>query len=1074
MFERLAQHLNGAIYRSSAGEPFFALHFSEGIETISGYRAGELTGAGERYFSEIVIPEDRAAVAAQFRLALRERFAVEIEYRIRHKDGRVRWIYNRAAPCEPDASGEPRFLDGLLIDITARKEPRACSHDANGEPTHADGFIADISKRKRLEEAVGQRDRRFASLATNLNGIIFRARLSFPVAMEFMSAGAKEILGVEADDIIGKRPPTFDLMNKDDLARYTQDVARAARDGQPYAFEYQITRGDGQARWLLERGVASEANADGAPQYVDGLIFDVTEQHELREKLEIRERRFAAMAANFDGVMFRVRLDDKLAMEYVSPGAANIWGRAPSQVIGRRSPTLGMMEAADAGAYLEGVSKACLSGELYEAEYRLNMSDGRFKWVLERGRVSDRDASGAATHIDGFIVDVTEQRQLRDELQVREERLSSLAANIDGVLFRTRLGRTPIMEYYSPGIRKHIGVDAAELIGKPPIGRQMTHPDDIERYDRELAAALKENRPYTVEFRIILRSGQVKWVLESGRTTARDSRGRPLIMEGLSIDVTARKEAETALAGARDAAEAANKAKSEFLAMMSHEIRTPMNGVLGMTGVLLDGDLTAEQRRTASTIRASAENLLNIINDVLDFSKLDAKAIELEDMPFDLRSLVDYAVEIVAPRAQTKAIALTAAFDDAVPRYVRADPGRIRQILLNLVGNAVKFTERGSVTLNVSAKAQGDYGWVLRFDVIDTGIGIPADRLGRLFQSFSQSDASMSRRFGGTGLGLAISKKLTERMGGTIGVGSTPGRGCTFWFELPVTSSSEVEVEQRNPRADQGRLDAARDRLNALGRPLRLLVAEDNATNQLVVKSVLAKYDIAPDFAGNGLEAIEAVRRKAYDVILMDMHMPEMDGLSATKAIRAMPGGGATVPIVALTANAFAHDVEHCRAAGMNGHVGKPFHSEDLVVALGDALDGRAVFDRHSREHSSAASECTALNWNTIEEFRADSGADMLQLLVDTFVADCAEKLTQLADLAGAHSASGEALRLVHSLKSAGAMAGAAALSKHAADIEQELARGGHLTPAGTRDLAVKFDSYRAALVERGLVAAKH
>ncbi len=923
-----------------------------------------------------------------------------------------------------------------------------------------------------LHATVADRDRRFASLATNLNGIIFRARLTFPVTMEFMSEGANDILGIDAAEAAGKRPATFAMMRKEDLAPYTNAVAEAVRAKGCYEFEYKITRADGTERWLLERGYASEPDANGAYQFMDGLIFDVTDQHALREKLEQRERRFAAIAANFDGVIFRVRLDDRLSMEYVSAGSTKLWNREPDDVIGRRSPTIRLMRTEDASGYLQKVGAASLSGELYEAEYRLNMPDGQVKWVLERGRVSDRDAAGAPTHIDGFIVDVTEQRRLRDELRLREERLSSLAANIDGVLFRTRLGPPTIMEYYSPGIKKHIGRDAAELIGKPPIGIQLTHPDDVDRYKRTLDTALRDNRPYEIEFRIVLPSGQLKWVLEAGRTTAFDANGRPEIMEGMSIDMTARKEAEKALADARDAAEAANRAKSEFLAMMSHEIRTPMNGVLGMTSVLLDTELTAEQRRSASTIRESAESLLTIINDVLDFSKLEADAVELELVTFDIYELLTSTREIVAPRTTAKEIDLRVEIDDAVPQFVLADPGRIRQILLNLLGNAVKFTERGSVTLRVGAKPESENRAHLRFEVVDTGIGIPADRLGRLFQSFSQTDASMSRRFGGTGLGLAISKKLTKRMGGTIGVDSKAGKGSTFWFELPVSLSTEEEATRSRQKINPSRIDAALAAIAALGRPLRLLVAEDNVTNQLVVGLMLAKLSVTPDVVSNGLEAVDAVRHRRYDVVLMDMQMPEMDGLSATRAIRALNGPAARVPIVALTANAFAHDIEQCLNAGMNAHVSKPFRKDELLIALGDALTGQSRFATPVVEAVSDASREAALDWSTIQRFQADAGDEMLRLLIDTYLADTADKLDKLAKLAGNTNSHAEAIRIAHSLKSASAMVGAVSLSKLAARLEKTLTEGDAITSGeDAREMKLEFVNFKAALATKALPA---
>jgi hypothetical protein len=463
------------------------------------------------------------------------------------------------------------------------------------------------------------------------------------------------------------------------------------------------------------------------------------------------------------------------------------------------------------------------------------------------------------------------------------------------------------------------------------------------------------------------------------------------------------------------------------------------------------------------------------LNDVLDFSKLEAGAIEVEATTFDLHSLLHYAVEIVAPRTKAKPVELAITIDPSVPQYAFADPGRIRQVVLNLLGNAAKFTERGRIELHASTGKDERGRMTLVVRVRDTGIGIPAETLPHLFERFRQADASVSRRFGGTGLGLAISKKLIELLGGRISVESAKGVGSTFWFELPVEPRTAEGVDGRRASADQAEADAALARIKALGRPLRVLMAEDNPTNQLVARSVLEKFGIVPDGVGNGIEAIDALRRASYDLILMDMHMPDMGGLEATQVIRAMPDATGRIPIVALTANAFAEDVERCRKAGMNGYIAKPFRREDLIAVMGAVLDGRDGFSKHEKTAPKSPVQeldrTPVVDWNTIEAYRTDSGEQGLRALIDTYLADAARNLDALARLDGAANGA-DAVRIAHSLKSSSAMAGAAALSKAAARLEQILKRDAKAMSADeTQRLKELYDGYRKALTAKGMVA---
>jgi PAS domain S-box-containing protein len=574
------------------------------------------------------------------------------------------------------------------------------------------------------------------------------------------------------------------------------------------------------------------------------------------------------------------------------------------------------------------------TGKMHEIEYRIvRAKDRAARWHI--GRVIPiRDESGAVEQWVGSCTDIHDYKLASETREVLDTIGHIVAIHAeDGA-----------MVYASPRYEHYTGASAHAVLGQR--WRTFVHPDDLEHVDAHLRHAREFGLDaLQYEMRIRAKAGEYRWFLaqtaalpgaagspRSWLETLTDIEELKLTQTALAHDIEVSKNAELAIATLRDAALAATEAKSSFLATMSHEIRTPMNGIVGMAELIWHTGLDAEQRDFVRVIRDSSQSLLRVLNDILDYSKVEAGKLDLELVAFDLRSQIEAVENLLRPQFEAKTISLASTFTGDIPAQVVGDPGRLRQVLLNLVGNALKFTPpQGSVRIRVE-RVSGDDGTVpIMVTVEDSGIGIETDVVDRLFQPFSQADGSTTRRFGGTGLGLSISAQLVALMNGTIGVESQPGRGSAFWFLVLLKPFRAGLGAAAAPEAFARDFSLRPPR----PRPEKILVVEDNSVNALVARKQLERLGFTICEVLNGRLAVEAVQRERFDLIFMDLHMPEMDGYEATATIRRQEAGGpARVPIVAMTADARDEDHERCLAAGMDDYISKPTSLENLAAVI--------------------------------------------------------------------------------------------------------------------------------------------
>ena len=722
-----------------------------------------------------------------------------------------------------------------------------------------------------------------------------------------------EILG----DNPGRLEEFMPLIHPDDAPQLQASLERAVATGKGGAFDCRLRRLDGE--WIhFQASYCVETDAKGHT-LVHGVSRDVSE--EVKARVAAQEaRRQLDLAAALTGIGFWRVESGRDEVEW-SDGMFRIFEVDPET----GSPGKGTLERLvhpdDRAGWLQHIVEHG-QDEVEQVTVRIVTPSGETRHIQTRG-FAERDASGKLVGRVGTCVDITELKRAESAARESEAVHRFLSDNAPDMIARVEPeGR---IKYVSPSCERVFGYTPEEHLRLTPM--DMCHPDDLPAIGAAIIGMVERRQKRLDEpltYRAKRKDGRWIWV-EANPHLILDDDGEPVEFVDIVRDVTQAKEFQAELDQARARAEAAAAAKSAFLANMSHELRTPLTSIIGFARLLGDrGGLDTDAKHYAQRISDASEALLAIINDVLDFSKLEAGQVTLERAPVSLRRLADETIGLISIQAAAKDLKLRIKLDPAVPEHVVGDVARLRQVLLNLLSNAVKFTQAGSVTVRAAWKPEEvGPGGRLRLSVCDTGAGIDKEKVQRLFERFSQADVSINRTYGGTGLGLAISKGIVELMGGRIGVTTRVGKGSTFWFEVPLeVGESPVQAQE----TDTG-LDCP---------SLRVLVVDDTDVNRELVKLMLQPFGCEVEEASGGADGVKAAVSQAYDLILMDVRMPGVDGLEATRVIRATSRLNRRTPILALTADVQPENTQACRAAGMDDVLAKPIVPQQLLTKIAE------------------------------------------------------------------------------------------------------------------------------------------
>jgi two-component system sensor histidine kinase/response regulator len=835
---------------------------------------------------------------------------------------------------------------GALASLVASNTPLVVAVGVFGSTAAILLVAAHVRRWRALRRQVDEQSRQLSRLALLERVVESSTDALFAKDLEgrfiLFNRAAGELAGVAPEQVLGAHSAT--VFPSEDAAAFRAHDAAALAAGHPVTRLERQSLGGVTRVFHATKGPLRDA--EGRPFGVFGITRDVTEQEVAAEALRRSEERLALAVDAAELGVWEWHVASEVA--WLSAGAKRILGEDAGfnvESFTERIPPEDMQQLATEGAGTVGMRTPL------QVEFRYKRPDGASRWLSVNAK-ANHTADGEVSGLTGTLRDITDRRSLELGLLQREADLHAVVEQLRKVSLAVEQSPSGIIitdlegaiEYGNHAFERMTGWSMSEIRGKNP--RVLKSEKTPASTHTELWAALRAGRVWEGEFINRRRSGE-EFVVRAIISPIRDHDGTITHYLAIKEDITQQKRVEAELMAYRtdleriveertreiealnlalsqraQAAESATRAKSAFLANVSHEIRTPMNAVVGYTHLLRQGEADPARVEMFARIDEAARHLLAVLDDVLDLSKIEAGKVSLESVDFELSSVVSRVCSLVQDVATRKGITITTDVS-RVPPQLRGDPLRLAQALLNYVGNAVKFTERGAVRVDVDVVPGAAEGFVdARFTVTDTGIGLAPENLSRLFSAFEQADASTTRRHGGTGLGLAITRRLAGLMEGSVGVESELGVGSRFWFTARLgVAAGDARERAPLPAPPTGLVGA------------RVLVAEDNLVNQEVIRALLGAMGVEVDVAENGSVAVQMSRLTQYDVILMDMQMPVMDGIEATRQIRDLPGY-ANTPVIALTANVFGEDRAACMAAGMNDHVAKPVDPPVLFDTL--------------------------------------------------------------------------------------------------------------------------------------------